>query len=178
MLFRSLESVSRWKDIERETTIDNLSRPLFSYFKVPMANTIESNSDIGVSVFSKAVDLIKKADEQYSRIVWEYKGSELAVDIDENCFKDDMELPEYSNRLFRKLDIQGRTNDFYSVFSPAIRDNSLFNGLNKLLQRIEFACGLAYGTLSDVQETAKTTAERSEERRVGKECRSRWSPYH
>ena len=24
----------------------------------------------------------------------------------------------------------------------------------------------------------KDTAERSEERRVGKECRSRWSPYH
>ena len=24
----------------------------------------------------------------------------------------------------------------------------------------------------------KNTAERSEERRVGKECRSRWSPYH
>ena len=26
--------------------------------------------------------------------------------------------------------------------------------------------------------TAAKTAERSEERRVGKECRSRWSPYH
>ena len=25
---------------------------------------------------------------------------------------------------------------------------------------------------------ALTQAERSEERRVGKECRSRWSPYH
>ena len=25
---------------------------------------------------------------------------------------------------------------------------------------------------------AKTLALRSEERRVGKECRSRWSPYH
>ena len=24
----------------------------------------------------------------------------------------------------------------------------------------------------------KASAERSEERRVGKECRSRWSPYH
>ena len=24
----------------------------------------------------------------------------------------------------------------------------------------------------------RLTAERSEERRVGKECRSRWSPYH
>ena len=29
-----------------------------------------------------------------------------------------------------------------------------------------------YATLGDV------IAERSEERRVGKECRSRWSPYH
>ena len=26
--------------------------------------------------------------------------------------------------------------------------------------------------------TEKTTVKRSEERRVGKECRSRWSPYH
>ena len=30
----------------------------------------------------------------------------------------------------------------------------------------------------DLSYTDKTTAERSEERRVGKECRSRWSPYH
>ena len=27
-------------------------------------------------------------------------------------------------------------------------------------------------------ELKSTTASRSEERRVGKECRSRWSPYH
>ena len=48
-----------------------------------------------------------------------------------------------------------------------------------------------YGTFSEIgagQETARnffrsgaasgTIAKRSEERRVGKECRSRWSPYH
>ena len=29
-----------------------------------------------------------------------------------------------------------------------------------------------------VKEVASKTADRSEERRVGKECRSRWSPYH
>ena len=28
------------------------------------------------------------------------------------------------------------------------------------------------------QSTRMVVAERSEERRVGKECRSRWSPYH
>src|SRR5256885_7967799 len=30
----------------------------------------------------------------------------------------------------------------------------------------------------DVQAAARAAAGRSEERRVGKECRSRWSPYH
>src|SRR5256886_16348598 len=40
--------------------------------------------------------------------------------------------------------------------------------------------GLRAHTLRDIKGVAWTPAwgERSEERRVGKECRSRWSPYH
>src|SRR2546425_13188518 len=34
------------------------------------------------------------------------------------------------------------------------------------------------GVLGDLAISAGRAAERSEERRVGKECRSRWSPYH
>ena len=45
------------------------------------------------------------------------------------------------------------------VFSPALRDNSLINGLNQLLQRIEDTCGLARGTFSEVQSEAKTATE-------------------
>ena len=32
--------------------------------------------------------------------------------------------------------------------------------------------------VSSVEGVAAITTNRSEERRVGKECRSRWSPYH
>ena len=32
--------------------------------------------------------------------------------------------------------------------------------------------------VSETRTAADQAAERSEERRVGKECRSRWSPYH
>ena len=32
--------------------------------------------------------------------------------------------------------------------------------------------------LNDRLESVRIQADRSEERRVGKECRSRWSPYH
>lgn len=154
-----LSKVPEWADLEEEVHCRAATRPFFSYFKMPLANTIDSESNIGVSVYSRAVDLIREADEQYSRILWEYKGSELAIDVDETCLAGGKELPKGSERLFRGLDLQGRGEDFYKVFSPDIRDSSLFNGLNKQLQRIEFACGLAYGTLSDVQETAKTATE-------------------
>lgn len=158
----SLGRVSRWADIDPIVKVDNLECPLFSYFKMPIANAIDSQSDVGVSVYSRAEKLIEDADEMYSRILWEYEGSELAIDADESALRvsgNQMELPKKEQRLFRRVGLDGKTGDFYNVFSPEIRDSSLFNGLNKLLQRIEFACGLAYGTISDVNEAAKTATE-------------------
>src|SRR5688572_31758906 len=40
------------------------------------------------------------------------------------------------------------------------------------------AGGTFTATLSDDRSTIEYELNRSEERRVGKECRSRWSPYH
>ena len=47
-----------------------------------------------------------------------------------------------------------------------------------LLKDKEFDFSFAFGTLGRFRVNAFHEAERSEERRVGKECRSRWSPYH
>src|SRR5256885_6819833 len=38
-------------------------------------------------------------------------------------------------------------------------------------------CPMMFGRMAKMQTTV-TNPDRSEERRVGKECRSRWSPYH
>ena len=48
---------------------------------------------------------------------------------------------------------------------------AMFVGNLTPLLIITSACGIAGGEFADLQ-------VRSEERRVGKECRSRWSPYH
>lgn len=97
--------------------------------------------------------------------MWEYEASELAIDISEGAFrgKDGKNvLPRRGQRLFRQLNIltgAAADGDLYKVFSPAIRDESLFNGLDKLLKRIEFNCSLAYGTLSDPMSVEKTAEE-------------------
>src|SRR3712207_1634008 len=43
---------------------------------------------------------------------------------------------------------------------------------------VEVAALPHYATLKDTTGIVGTLPARSEERRVGKECRSRWSPYH
>ena len=39
-------------------------------------------------------------------------------------------------------------------------------------------CGTMISEKADICPNCGATQHRSEERRVGKECRSRWSPYH
>lgn len=161
----ALQSVEEWAGLKPTTTIKGIQKPLFAYFKVPLANTVDSKSLLGVSVYSRAEQLIKDADEQYSRMLWEFEGSELAIDAAIEYLEDkpgkQLNLPKTSERLFRRLDIDTPTNGtpFYNVYNPTIRDTSLVNGLNRIFQRIEFNCNLAYGTLSDPQNVDKTAEE-------------------
>ena len=152
-----LATIPQWQNI-KEIDVLKRDKPLFAYFKNPQANNLDLRSFEGISCFARALSLIQDADEQYQRIIWEYKGSELAIDADVTVLKNNGDLPSGKERLFRDL---GRTLDdnFYNVFSPQIRDSSLFNGLNKILRNIEFKCGLAYGTLSDINDAEKTAEE-------------------
>lgn len=167
----ALGEVDEWADLESEVTIRRkdgtaIEGMLFSYFRIPQANNIDLSSPLGASVYARAADLIKEADAQYSRILWEYEGSELAVDASYGALKvptedDKARLPRRKQRLFRQLMLSGSgtSGDLYQVFSPEIRDGSLFHGLDELLKRIEFNCSLAYGTLSDPQSVDKTATE-------------------
>ena len=55
------------------------------------------------------------------------------------------------------------------------------DGLNcaiRSLRKRNWTAGLTTAAMSDRASTSSLLSMRSEERRVGKECRSRWSPYH
>lgn len=131
--------------------------PLFGYFKVPKANTVDRSSPMGVSVFAEAIPQILQADKLWDSILWEYKSKETAIFITQDMFNRYHEMSEHEKRLYIKL-MHGEDGKIVP-FSPDIRDVSLFNGFNHILQRIEFACHFAYGTLSEPVETEKTATE-------------------
>lgn len=162
-----LTDVPEWSMFAPETKIAGVNRLLFAYFKMPEANTIDTHSPLGVSGFDKVKGLIAEADRQYSRLLWEFEGGELAIDIDRDALKwlEDPNqnggghsiVPKLQNRLYRKVDLN--EDNTYEVFSPTLRDQSLINGLNCILMRIEDGAGMSRGTLSDVTNEAKTATE-------------------
>nr|DAM67741.1 MAG TPA: portal protein [Caudoviricetes sp.] len=153
-----LSRVDEWENIQEETILDKRDKPLFAYFKNPQANNLDLDNFEGVSCFARALSLMQDADEQYQRLLWEFKGGELAIDADITVLEASGELPRGKKRLFRNL---GKDLDdgFYEVFSPTLRDESLINGLNQILRKIEFVCGLAFGTISETEYSAKTATE-------------------
>ena len=161
----ALTEVPEWSDLEPEVVIDNVDRLLFAYFKMPEANTVDPSSPLGMSGYGRAVKLIRDADEQYSRLLWEFEATEAAIDIDRDAlqpYKDANNVihsirPALQNRLFRKIDL-GDDNT-YEPFLPQIRDASIINGLNTILTRIEDTCALSRGTLSTVTIEATTAEE-------------------
>lgn len=161
-----LTAVPEWASLQPKTIIEGVDRLLFAYFRMPEANTVDPYSPLGVSGYSRVIQLIKDADMQYSRMLWEFEGGEMAIDVDRDALKfftdtngeGYTKLPEKQERLFRKVDLN--TEDTYKVFAPPLRDASIINGLNNILMKIEDCTGMSRGTLSDVNtQEAKTATE-------------------
>lgn len=151
-----LEVVPEWADIQEEVTIQNMDGPLFAYFKPPIANTADTNSLCGMSIYGDAatVELIKQADEQWERLRWEYKSGERKVLMDGNTSTANM----FDKRLF-EIGAFTADGDFYQFLNPELRNDAVYKGFQDVIRRIEFNVGLSYGDISDPQTVEKTATE-------------------
>lgn len=162
-----LTEVPEWAALQETTTVTGMEKPLFAYFRMPEANTVDLTSALGVSAYSKAISLIKDADMQYSRLLWEYEAGEMAVNVDRDAFRwmqDEQdkdrgrsELGQSQQRLYRQLDVG--EGELFEPYAPQLRDANYRDGLNSILMRIEDAVALSRGTLADVSQEAKTATE-------------------
>ena len=132
-----------------------------------MANNIDTKSPLGIAVYARAENLIKDADIQYGRTMWEYEASEKAIYASTEALRQRhkngislWEIPKLKDRLFRAVDVsKANGEDLFHDYSPEVRDEAFWRGLNKVLERIEFNCMLAYGTLSEPTYSDKTATE-------------------
>lgn len=152
----SLSEVAEWSELSERTVIENIEIPLFAYYKIPLSNNIDTKSCLGVSVYHKAIDSIRKADIQASRLDYEYESAERSIYADIDALRN-QEGKERRSKIVKTLNTG--EDGFYKEFSPTLRDEGFIRGLNKIKQEIEFQCNLAYGTISDPSQVDKTATE-------------------
>ncbi len=181
----NLDARPEWGGIEPVAFLPGLATLPVGYFVTPIENCVDITSDMGAAIFAPALPAIIDADEQYTRLDWEYEGGELAIDTDSQYLKptstpemlDDeyclrkygvprkaltTEAPKHQARIFRGLDINtgiAQSAPFYTVFSPALRDASYLSGLNQYIRQIESHAGLSFGTFSRVDSVERTATE-------------------
>jgi len=157
-----LDTFEDWAKLKPETIYPKMLNPDFGYYRNPCKNTIDRSFN-GVSIFESAVELIKKADQQFGRLDWEYESAERAIIADVDAIPavgvDGYQAPK--ERLVRVLDLTdaGGVGDKYHAFSPDLRADGYISGLNTYQRLVEANVGLAFGDLSDVQDVDKTATE-------------------
>ena len=150
-----LESVEAWADLSEREVIEGLTGPLFAYFKPPVSNDIEPSSPVGVSVYAGATaELIRQADEQWQQLRREYRTGKRRMLFNGSV----MDHDQVDDEFFEYGDFTGDAN-FFQFINPELRDDQFYNGFQRILQRIEFNVGLAFGTFSDPQAVEKTATE-------------------
>lgn len=160
----ALENIPEWAEIEPgPITYPGMDRMDFGYYRNPIKNKVDGSA-CGVSIFDSAIEQIRKADIQWARLDWEYESGERAIHVDSRALKKGkdgrMGMSKLNKRLYRGLELEnGKDKDLLKEYSPEMRDEAFHRGLEKYFRNIEFAVGLSYGDLSDVQYVEKTATE-------------------
>lgn len=156
-----LATIDRWASLPACLEMEGIDTPFFVEWRLPCGEGREQ----GEAIYAGAIDLMQDADRQYERLLWEFEGGELAIDASAEAFLIDDDgqavLPAGKDRLFRMnaIDAGSEKGEMMQVFAPALRDESLIRGLNRILCFFEDAVGVARGTVSDPSVAAKTATE-------------------
>ena len=136
---------------------------------------VKSNRENSIACDHRSYSTTKNLEEFDKMLSGEYKSGDAIVRLIGNMETDNMVMRDPA-MLRIVADQHPLLDKFYPVF-PMYDFESAFleykMGITHVIRSGEF------GTMrQELQSTLITKLGRSEERRVGKECRSRWSPYH
>lgn len=139
----------------------NVKKPFVIEFRNKGINTIDGSS-LPVSLFSGAEDLIKQADEQMARIIWEQEAGKMRVFADSDLFKKRQGGTTLEQRLLKMfVQFSGEPNekDKIKTHAPTLRTQQQIEALNEILRRIESATNIGKGTISDLQDVRQTATQ-------------------
>ena len=154
--------------LNEETEINGIEASLFSYFRTPIANNIDDNSPLGVSIYANALETLHALDICFDSFVREFRLGKKRIIVPARMVK--TVVDPVSGELRRFFDATDETYEALSTDDPdslKIQDNSVslrveehVNAINAFLNIFCLQVGLSAGTFSfDTKSGLKTATE-------------------
>lgn len=159
-----LQSIKAWANMQDEVKISKLEKPLFAYYRVPGANTVDSSSPLGLSVFANAITELKAIDIAISRKNAEIEDSKhitfVGQTVIQSAVNRGMELP----RFVKGLGVGINDGDTTAVHEhvPTIQTDARIKDINFNLSMAGVKCGFSEGVFVMDGQTGMITATQIE----------------
>lgn len=160
----ALKDVTAWAHMEDEVSISKLEKPLFAYYRIPGANTIDSSSPLGLSVFANALPELKALDIAVSRKNTEVEDSKhmtfVGQTIVQNATNRGVELPRFVKGLGMGIS-DGETTAIHEHVPTLLTDQRI-KDINFNLSLAGVKCGFSEGVFVMDGQTGMITATQVE----------------
>lgn len=164
-----------WAHLQEDAAYQNIEQPLFSIFKMPLANNIDMSSPLGVSIFSNAQKELKSLDIAWTRLEDEIFDSQKIT------FLGDMLIDEPGRPVRSRFAAGGavdktgkalprhvrilpgsNTGDEYHEVNPALQTADRLSGIDHFLNLVGVKCGYSTGQFVLNGRTGHVTATQVE----------------
>lgn len=160
----ALQSVAAWANMIEEASISKLEKPLFAYFRIPGANTIDPTSPLGLSVFANAQHELKALDIAISRKDSEVEDSKhitfVGQALIQNAQNKGIELPRFVKGLGMGLN-DGEVSAIHEHVPTLLTDQRI-KDINFNLSLVGVKCGFSEGVFVMDGQTGVITATQVE----------------
>jgi A118 family predicted phage portal protein len=141
-------------NLQKETRVKNLNKPLFIYFRPASVNNI-SDSPLGISVLANATDILKSLDIVFDSLEREFVLGKKRIIVPVSAIKgeygDDGKLHKYfdtSDEVYQAFSANDREELKITDTSSELRVREHIDALEELLDLLCMQTGLSAGTLS------------------------------
>lgn len=159
-----LSEVDEWADMQDETKIAGLEKPLFAYFRLPGANTIDPTSPLGLSAFANALTELKSIDIAISRKNAEIEDSKHITFVGQAVVKGaqnkGMKLPRFVQGL--GMGVSDSDVSAIKEHTPSILTDQRIKDINFDLSMAGVKCGFSEGVFVMDGQTGMITATQVE----------------
>ncbi|MBJ8031454.1 phage portal protein [Bacillus cereus group sp. N21] len=155
-----------YPDLEEEVRIENLSKPMFVYFKPNTANNFDLNSPLGISLYGNSLDALKSLDIAFDSFQREFVLGKKRIIVPTSAIKTVIDpqtgMPhryfDSTDEVYEAMKFDDGAQNIQDI-SVELRVEEHTAAINALLNYVSMQVGFSAGAFSFDGQGVKTATE-------------------